>query len=88
MKIVPKIIDSNNTIIISIKTELNGENKENILKIYNPFDKNLKYKALIGPTKSKEFVSTSVISIQSKLFSIETWPYLFLSIILYDFKFE
>lgn len=80
--------DSIKLITISLTKENFGSDKGMMLKITNPFDKKLTYKALIGPTKSGKFVETSLIPVKPNLMSIETWPYVFSSIILYDFKLE
>lgn len=80
--------DSIGIITVSFTKENFGSDKGMMLKITNPFDKKLTYKALIGPTKSGKFVETSLIPVKPNLMSIETWPYVFSSIILYDFKLE
>jgi hypothetical protein len=88
IKLTTSESDSLGVITISLTKENFGSDKGIMLKITNPFDRNMTYKALIGPTKSGKFVVTSVIPVKSNLMAIETWPYVFSSIILYDFKLE
>jgi len=56
-----------------------------MLKIINPFDKNLEYKAVVCFARYNKWDDTSTIPVRAKLTSYESWPDILLSIVLYDF---
>lgn len=85
-KIVSKIEDLSNTISVSFKFDKFGKNKATILKMNNPFDKELNYKALISTSQNPNFEETSIVPVYPKIFTMEMWPYNIESIILYDFQ--
>jgi hypothetical protein len=53
-----------------------------ILKVVNPFDKKLNYRAHIYLMKQKKWILTSIIAVLPKLSSYETWPDLIVTIAL------
>lgn len=59
-----------------------------MLKVTNPFAKNLVYKCLFFPLKGSKFVETDVLPVMAGLSGFETWPNIIISIALSDWKFE
>ena len=58
-----------------------------MLKIYNPFKKDLNYSAKMFLMKSKKWLDTDVLPIGAGLTAFETWPDLIVTMALYDWKF-
>lgn len=87
-KIVNAISDSSKTIVIEFTYEKLGGQKSSVLKVSNPFDKILKYKAKMQLTGKKSYFETSVVPVHPKIYSMETWPYKIESIVLTDFKLD
>lgn len=68
----------------------NVENKVHsgmVLKVRNPFKRDLLYDATIHMMKSKKWVQTSIIPVKAGLFGIEMWPDVIVSIALDAWKF-
>ena len=87
-KIVNTISDSSRTIIIEFNYDNFGMQKASILKVSNPFERSLNYKAKIKPTSKSSYSETSIMPVFSKIYSMETWPNKLESIILSDFKLD
>jgi len=85
-KIVNTIIDSSRTIIIEFKYDFFGSEKASLLKVINPYEKTLEFKAEIKPMNTRKYSETSIMPIFPKIYSEEMWPYKIESIILSDFK--
>ena len=69
---VDEIKNVDKTITIeSVFTEGSGT----MLKIFNPFKKQLVYKAELYSFKNKEFIETSTVPVYPGISSFETWPY-------------
>jgi len=83
--VVPEITDKSNTISISFTIEDFGGTNAAILKLNNPFNRQLSYKAKIKNPKTKKYEETNVLAIYPHIFSMEEWPDNIESIILYDF---
>jgi hypothetical protein len=75
-------------IIISIKFTYDkfGMNNASLLKVTNPFSKQLIYKAKIRYKSSGRYSETSIMPIYPKIFGMEIWQNKIESIILYDFE--
>lgn len=89
MKTVKENLNPEKTITISFTQQTDG--KKNIgmmLKIDNPFDKKLEYKANMFLMKNNKWVSTNVLPVQPKLSHFETWPDIIVTIALSDWKFK
>jgi hypothetical protein len=57
-----------------------------MLKIINPFNKNLEYKANVYlALYNKWWINTSIIPVRAKLTSYESWPDIIGAVVLYDF---
>lgn len=87
-KVVDKISDSSKTMVIRFTTEYFGGEKSSLLKISNPFERTLNYKAKIKLFKREGFSETSIVPILPGIFSMEIWPDKLESIVLYDFKLD
>jgi hypothetical protein len=85
-KMVDVITDSSKTIIIEFKYDNFGSEKASLLRVSNPFENILNYKAKIKPISKSKYSETSIEPVFPKIFSMEMWPYKIESIILSDFK--
>ena len=86
--IADSIFDSTKTITISFVYEKFGINNASLLKVSNPFTKQLSYQAKIRTKPSSKYSTTSIVPVFPKIYGIEMWPYKIESIILYDFKLQ
>jgi len=71
-KEVRKMSDRSKT--ISIKLSFT-DGAGTMLEIFNPFPRQLIYKAELYSYSKKDFVETSTIPVEAKLLSFENWPY-------------
>lgn len=86
IKRVEEIKDAKKTMIIKFWQEADGrKHKSMMLSVYNPFDKKIKYSALIFLTKHNRWVNTSVVDLEPCLIMYEVWPDLITSIALNGF---
>lgn len=77
------------TVVISfMQSEKNKVHEMMILKVTNPFPRDLIYNAVIFPLRQKKWISTDVNPVQSKLASFETWPDVITSIGLGHWTFQ
>jgi hypothetical protein len=90
LTVVKEIIDENKTIVVEFN-QINTRDNSRIhdymmLKIINPFNKNLEYKADVYLIKyDRWWVNTSTIPVRAGLASYESWPDIIGVIVLYDF---
>lgn len=76
------------TLEISFAQNVEGQSHLNmVLKIKNPFKRDLLYDATIRLMKSAKWVNTSIIPVKGGLLGIETWPDVIISIALNEWKF-
>jgi hypothetical protein len=80
------IVDSTKTFSIIFVYDKFGSNNASLLKVSNPFSKQLVYKAKIRTKPGSRYSETSIMPVYPKIFGIEMWPYKIESIILYDFE--
>lgn len=89
MKVVKKNLNPKKTIELDFIQNVNGRNHESMfLTVKNPFNKNLRYDALMYVLGNKDWVETSIIPVRAKLQSIEMWNDIILSIVLTNWRFE
>ena len=89
MTAVKEIINPAKTITISFTQSIKeNEHESMMLKVINPFEKNLVYKAKIFLFQEKKWVNTDVFPIQPRLSGLETWPDIIPSIGLGDWSFK
>jgi hypothetical protein len=76
------------TITISLVQNATKKTHENMmLKVSNPFDKDLTYAARIFLMEANKWVSTSVLPVRAGISSFEMWPDVIITIGLSDWKF-
>ena len=86
-KQVTQIGDSKKTIQVTLGEGSFGGKGSTEMKIINPFNKTLAYKAEMKTTRNRmNFVETSVVTIYPKIFSMELWPEKIEVIMLTNFK--
>lgn len=86
LKVVKEIKKPKNTITISFDQIHDKKiHKYMALKVVNPFDRDLKYSAIVYPLSIKKYVQTNILPVPAKLTSYESWPDLIPTIILKDF---
>ena len=83
--LVDAISDSTKTISIRFAYDKFGTNNASLLKVSNPFEKQMSYKAKICAKPGGKYSETSIMPVFPKIYGIEMWPYKIESIILYDF---
>lgn len=89
MKTVKENLHPDKTLVISFSQQTDGKvHKGMMLKIENPFNKKLEYKANMFLMKYNKWAPTSVIPIQPKLSSYETWPDLIVTLALTGWEFK
>jgi len=75
------------TLEISFTQNLEGKAHSNMmLKVKNPFKRDLLYDATIQLLKSGRWVKTSIVPVKAGLMGIEMWPDLIMSIGLGEWK--
>jgi hypothetical protein len=85
MKVVKENINPENTIEIDFfqnKTEKMNEGM--MLKVKNPFDKTLSYKAMMFIVGHDKWIKTSIMPVRPKLLGYETWNETIITLVLED----
>ena len=86
---VDKIVDPAKTLTISFSQIAKKKVHEStMLKIENPFPKDLIYKAKIFLLQQHRWVDTSVYAVGAKLLGFETWPDVIIAIALGNWEFK
>jgi hypothetical protein len=89
LSVVKEILNENNTMVIEFSQIKKEENEQihnfMMLKIKNPFNKDMEYKADIYLLKYNRWINTSIIPVRAGLLSYESWPDIIITIVLYDF---
>jgi hypothetical protein len=89
MKTVKANLHPEKTLGISFSQQTNGKiHKGMMLKIENPFNKKIEYKANMFLMKYNKWAPTSIQPIQPKLSSYETWSDLIVTIALAGWEFK
>jgi hypothetical protein len=89
MKTVKENLHPDKTLILSFTQQTEGKvHKRMMMKIENPFNEKLEFKAYMFLMKYNKWAPTSVIPIQPKSFSYETWPDIITTIGLTGWKFK
>jgi hypothetical protein len=84
-KAVNKISDSTRTISLRLSFEKFGNKNASILKVSNPFDKQLSYRVRLRVAGSEIYAESGTLPVLPKIYGKEVWSYKIESIILYDF---
>jgi hypothetical protein len=89
MHCVKSNIHPEKTITISFDQKIEGRKPEQmILKVQNPFDAKLEYKAHIYLLKQKRWVETDVLPVRPKIIGFETWHDIIVTIALSGWKLQ
>jgi hypothetical protein len=89
MKTVKENLNPDKTITITFSQQTDGKkHKGMMLEVENPFNKELEYKANMFLMKYNKWVSTSVLPVQPKLTSFETWTDIIVTIALTGWEFK
>ncbi len=86
MQVVKENLNPDKTIeIVFSQTIENNKHALMMLKVNNPFDKELSYKARMYIVGQEKWARTSIMPIPAKLSGYETWPDVIISLALYGF---
>lgn len=89
MKVVKNNLNPEKTITISFIQEVKGKESERmVLRVTNPFNRTLKYNALMFVNGGSDWIPTSIIPVRPKLMTIEMWNDIILSLVLVEWKIE
>jgi hypothetical protein len=87
MHVVTSPKDTNQVIHIELKQYAKGRQHEHMmLYVWNPFDGDLHYEALVYYMQHAKWARTSILPVRSKLGSYETWPDVIVTMALSDWK--
>jgi len=87
MKVVKENLHREKTIEIDFYQEVKGRVSERMmLKIKNPFDRKLNYKALMYINGAQDWIPTSIIPVHPKIMGIEMWQDIILSLVLFEWE--
>jgi len=87
MKVVKDNLNPQKTIMIEFTQTTKGRKSESMtLKIVNPFNKDLEYKAMIFIVGHDKWITTNVYPVRAKLTSFEMWNDVIISLVLSEWK--
>jgi hypothetical protein len=85
---VKEIKNPEKTITIKCLQSVNKKKHEHImLKVSNPFNRDLSYSARIFLMKENKWISTDVMPVRARLSAYELWPDVIITMALHDWKF-
>lgn len=89
MSVVKENLNPERTIIVEFKQNVEGRIHDGMmLSVKNPFDKTLKYEALMYINGGTEWIATSIIPVRPNLVNYELWNDVILSLVLVEWKIE
>lgn len=87
MKVVKENLNPENTIEIELTQNTKDRKSESMmLKVVNPFKKDLEYKAMMFIVGHNQWINTNVLPVKSKLTGYETWTDVIITIVLSDWE--
>ena len=87
MKVVNENLNPEKTIEIEFTQKVEDRKNEwMMLRIENPFKKDLEYKAMMFIVGHDKWINTNVLPIQAKLSGYETWPDVIITLVLTEWK--
>jgi hypothetical protein len=87
MKSVKENLHPEKTITVELKQSTKGKLHEmTVLSVTNPFKKKLHYKAMMYVVGVDKWLPTSVIPVEPKLLSFETWEDVVITLLLSDWS--
>jgi hypothetical protein len=85
MKTVKENINPKKTITVELtQSTKNRKHELTMLKITNPFKKELKYKAIMYIVGHNKWIPTSTLPVEAKLITYETWDEVIITLVLSD----
>lgn len=89
MRVVKKNLYPDNTIEVEFTQTIKDRTHDMMtLKVVNPFQKHLDYKAMMFPAGQDKGIMTSILPIPPKLTGYEIWPDVITTLVLFDWKFN
>ena len=89
MSVVKENLRPDKTIIIEFNQNVKGRIHDGMrLTVKNPFDKILKYEALMYINGGTKWIPTSIIPIRPNLVNFELWNDVILSLVLLEWEIE
>jgi len=89
MKVVKENLNPEKTVEIEFTQNVKDRKSESMmLKVVNPFKKDLKYKAMMFIVGHDKWISTNVLPVRSKLTGYETWSDVIITLVLSDWEFK
>jgi len=87
MKVVKENLNPEKTIEIEFTQTVKDRKSEMMmLKVVNPFKKDLEYKAMMFIVGNDKWINTNVLPVKAKLTGYETWPDVIITLVLTDWK--
>ena len=87
MKVVKENLNPEKTIEIELTQTVEGKkSKFMMLKILNPFEKDLEYKAMMFIVGHNKWINTNVFPVKAKLSSFEIWNDVIITLVLTEWK--
>lgn len=87
MKVVKANLNPDRTIEIAlIQNTKDGKSESMMLKVINPFKKDLEYNAMMFIVGQDKWISTSILPVRGGLTGYETWSDVIISIVLSEWK--
>lgn len=87
MKVVKENLNPEKTIEVELSQNVKDQKSElMMLKIVNPFNKDLEYKAMMYVVGKNHWINTNVLPIKSKLTGFEMWPDVIITLVLSEWK--
>lgn len=89
MAVVKENVNPDKTIIVEFNQNVKGKTHDGMmLSVKNPFNKTLRYEALMYINGGTEWIPTSIIPIRPNLMNYELWSDVILSLVLVEWKIE
>ena len=89
MKVVKENLNPEKTIEIKLtQTVKDRKNEMMMLKIVNPFKKDLEYKAMMFIVGHDKWINTNVLPVKAKLTGYESWTDVIITLVLTEWKFK
>lgn len=87
MKVVKENLNPEKTIEIEFTQTVKDRKSEMMmLKVVNPFKKDLEYKAMMFIVGHDKWINTNVLPVKAKLTGYETWPDVIITLVLTEWK--
>ena len=87
MKVVKENLKPEKTIEIGFtQNTKNRKNESMMLKVVNPFKRDLEYKAMMFIVGNNQWINTNVLPVKSQLTGYETWSDVIITLVLSEWK--